>query len=152
MMPVKSTFTTTRKTDPISLKEDLIRLFPSHIVTYSVMTDVFRIRNRDFSHSLQYNTDKPSKLDTVSLQLRRKRLKYNIGLFALVGIFWFLDDQLQWNVFKLGTRSDNFFFLSIFVLGLFQYIVNLIHPELKRILKVEHDEVRSHLEQQLKAK
>jgi len=147
MIPVKSTFTINRKADPITLKEELAAGYQSYRISYSVMTDAFKLRNQNFRHTLLYNTDKPSKLESVSLRLRRKRMIYTLGLFILVGILWFLDVQLHRNVIRPGMTSDNFFFLSILFLGLFQYIVNLIHPGMRQTLKVEHGEVRSRVEQ-----
>ena len=146
MLPVKSAITTTRRADPITLKEELASGYPSHTVTYSVMTDSFKLRNKSFRHTLLYNTDKPSKLESISLEMRRKVLVYNLGLCFVVAVLWLGD--LQVNEGKIFTvlYSDNFLFLSILFLGLYQYVVYLLHPGLERDLRREHGEVRTRLE------
>lgn len=147
MVPSKSTLTTTRKVDPISLKEELEAGFPSYTVTYSVMADSFKLRNRDYRHTLLYNTDKPSKLESISLRMKRKMLVYNLALCLLLVVIWIGDRQ--WNDGKIfnALYSDNFLFLSILFLGLYQYMIILLYPGLKMDLEKEHGEVRERIGQ-----
>lgn len=147
MVPIKSTLTTTRKVDPISLKEELEAGFPSYTVTYSVMADSFKLRNRDYRHTLLYNTDKPSKLESISLRMKRKMLVYNLALCLLLVVIWIGDRQ--WNDGKIfnALYSDNFLFLSILFLGLYQYMIILLYPGLKMDLEKEHGEVRERIGQ-----
>lgn len=147
MVPSKSTLTTTRKVDPISLKEELEAGFPSYTVTYSVMADSFKLRNRDYRHTLLYNTDKPSKLESISLRMKRKMFVYNMALCLLLMVIWIGDRQ--WNDGKIfnALYSDNFLFLSILFLGLYQYMIILLYPGLKMDLEKEHGEVRERIGQ-----
>ena len=147
MIPVRSTFTTSYKADPITLKEELAAGYPSYTVTYSVMADSFKLRNKNSRHTLLYNTDKPSKLESISLRMRRKVLTYNLVLCLVLASLG-LGDQLFNNgkIFN-ALSSDNFLFLSILLLGLYQYVVYLLHPGLERDLRREHGEVRERIEQ-----
>jgi hypothetical protein len=147
MMPVKSTLTTTRKVDPITLKEELEAGFPTYTVTYSVMADSFKLRNRYFRHTLVYNTDKPSKLESISLEMRRKVISYNLILCLLLTILVVGEHQFnQKNIF-IVLSSDKFIFLSILFLGMFQYHVYQVQPELNIDLKREQGEVRERLKE-----
>ena len=146
MIPVRSTFTTSYKADPITLKEELAAGYPSYTVTYSVMADSFKLRNKNYRQTLLYNTDKPSKLESISLRMRRKVLTYNLVLCLVLASLG-LGDQLFNNgkIFN-ALSSDNFLFLSILLLGLYQYVVYLLHPGLERDLRREHGEVRERLQ------
>ena len=146
MIPVKSTFTTTRKADPITLKEELAAAYPSYTVTYSVMADSFKLRSKDFRHTLLYNTDKPSKLESISMQMRRKVLVYNLVLCLVLAILGLGDQRFNDGKIFNALSSDNFLFLSILLLGLYQYVVYLLHPGLERDLRREHGEVRERME------
>ena len=138
--------TTTRKADPITLKEELEAGYPSYMVTYSVMADSFKLRNKDFTHTLLYNTDKSSKLESISLLLRRKVLACNLVLCLLLAVLLFGDKQFSDGKIFTVLCSDKFIFLSILFLGLFQYLVYLLHPRLKRDLEREHGEVLDRFE------
>lgn len=147
MIPVKSTLTTTRKTDPITLKEELVAGFPNYKVAYSVMTDSFKLRNKYFRHTLQYTTGKPSKLESINLEMRWKVLIYNLILCLLLAVLVVGEYQFnQENIF-IVLSSDKFIFLSILFLGMFQYHVYQAQPELNIDLKREHGEVRNRLEE-----
>src|SRR5688572_18333709 len=112
MIPVKSALTINRRVDPITLKEELEAGFPSYRITYSVMADSFKLRNRYFRHTLLYNMDMPSKMESISLGLRRKVLKYNLALCLVMVVLLLVD--LRFNDGKIFNTlsSDNFLFLS----------------------------------------
>ena len=137
MIPLKSTFTTHRKTDPITLKEELEADYPAYRVTYSVMADSFKLRNKHFRHTLMYNMDKPSKLESISLRMKRKMLVYNLVLCLLAVILWLGDGYLNNGIIFNALSSDNFIFLTILFLALNQYLVYLLYPGLKRDLNTD---------------
>ena len=146
MIPVRSTFTTSYKADPITLKEELAAGYPSYTVTYSVMADSFKLRNKNSRHTLLYNTDKPSKLESISMQMRRKVLVYNLVLCLVLAVLGLGDQRFNDGKIFNALSSDNFLFLSILLLGLYQYVVYLLHPGLERDLRREHGEVRERLQ------
>ena len=137
MIPVRSTFTTSYKADPITLKEELAAGYPSYTVTYSIMADSFKLRNKDYRHTLLYNTDKPSKLESISLRMRRKVLTYNLVLCLVLAILGLGDQRFNDGKIFNALSSDNFIFLTILFLALNQYLVYLLYPGLKRDLNTD---------------
>ena len=137
MIPVRSTFTTSYKADPITLKEELAAGYPSYTVTYSVMADSFKLRNKNSRHTLLYNTDKPSKLESISLRMRRKVLVYNLVLCLVLAVLGLGDQRFNDGKIFNALSSDNFIFLTILFLALNQYLVYLLYPGLKRDLNTD---------------
>lgn len=138
-----------RRIDPITLKDELERIFPPYTVTYSVMTDIFKIRHQRFNHKLEYNPHTSSRLVSEHLRVGKFTMVYNLGLIALVLVMIFLDQRLSWNLLPDELGLDYYMLGFVGLLGLMQNLVLVLKPGLKRELEAEHVHVRHTLERLL---
>lgn len=146
---MNSFLVTSRTVDPISLKTELEQIFSPAEVRYSVMTDSFQIRDRHYRHRLQYNTHKPSRLDSQSAAIRRFTFFFNLGLVVFVVLLLIMDRRWSWGFLENEKWEDLYFFGLIMLIGLMQYLIPVLRPELKRGLEAEHVRVRQALERLL---
>jgi hypothetical protein len=102
--------------------ETLLRLkFPDCKITYSKFTDIWKVRGRNYSHTIWYNKNKPSKVITIRSKRDAQVILLNIVLFiaaVMLGLYakkynWLFGIEHIFIAWLAFVSSNNYFLRRI---------------------------------------
>jgi len=120
----------------IEIENELKGSFPGYQISHSGFTDIWRIKDKTFTHSVWYNKHKVSKCITTRTHMLTELVLINIITVILVALIFLLDRKYDWDL--------GFYNLAIgwFAAGGFSnYLLLKIKPKHKEEIQNEHDKM-----------
>ena len=126
----------------IEIENTLKSNFPGYSISHSGFTDIWRIKDKTYTHSVWYNAHKISKFITPRNHMATELiLIYIISLISIALIF-LLDQKYDW-----GLGLHNMIIGWLAAGGISKYLLPKIKPKYNDELQNEHDKIFNTLAQ-----
>ena len=128
----------------IEIENTLKLSFPGHHISHSGFSDIWRIKNKTYTHSLWLNKHKLSKLITTRNHMITELILINIIVLVLIVLTFLLHSKYDWD---LGIYNILIGWLTAG--GFANYLLLRIKPQYKKEIQNAHDGVFNALAQLL---